>query len=58
MSEWEPAVSLLNAEGVTSNNHTPSSVEDLAPYQNTQKSGKNKSMVMGHDGPETKYYAG
>jgi hypothetical protein len=45
--EWmrvrEPAESLPSSE-------TPPVIEEKAPFQNTQKSGKNKNMVVGSEG--------
>jgi hypothetical protein len=39
--------SLPSRGGITSNNQTPTFVEEEAPFRNTQKSGKNKNMVTG-----------
>jgi hypothetical protein len=45
-----PVESLLSREGVTSSSHTPSLFNEESPFQNTEKSGKNKNMVMGSEG--------
>jgi hypothetical protein len=49
VSEWEWE-SLRNRGGVTSNSQTRP-VED-APFHNSQKSGKNKYMVIGPEGAQ------
>jgi hypothetical protein len=45
--------SLHSKGGVTSSSEVLPIVEEEAPFQNTQKSGKNTNMVMGTNGPET-----
>jgi hypothetical protein len=50
MKVSEGQQSLLSRGGVTNYRQNPPLVEEEAPFQNTQKSGKNKNIVMGPDG--------